>query len=102
MTTTPRNDGDWRLSSAPVVTGTNGNWPTCSASSGPKASESRADEFELAELASLRVDLEEAITTAVHGQRANRGSSWHDIGVALGVTKSAAYQRYGHAEEAAE
>jgi hypothetical protein len=53
-----------------------------------------ADEFELAELVSLREDLETVIATAVHQQRA-WGRSWAYIGNALGLTRQAAQQRYG-------
>lgn len=52
-----------------------------------------ADEFELAELVSLRDDLEAAIRVAVHGQRA-WGRSWADIGAAVGTSRQAAQARY--------
>lgn len=52
------------------------------------------DEFELAELVSLRDDLERAIARAVKGQRSyNR--SWAYIGGALGITRQSAQERYG-------
>ena len=51
------------------------------------------DEFELAELVSLRDDLESAITNAVHGQRAV-GRSWAYIGGALGIKRQSAQERY--------
>lgn len=54
-------------------------------------------EWELGELVGLRSEVETAIATAVAGLR-DRGLSWQNIGDALGVTKSAAYQRYGKAE----
>ncbi|WP_025159375.1 hypothetical protein [Leifsonia aquatica] len=51
------------------------------------------DEFELAELASLRDDLERAITKAVKGQR-SYGRSWAYIGGALGIKRQSAQERY--------
>ncbi|MDN4598835.1 hypothetical protein [Leifsonia virtsii] len=51
------------------------------------------DEFELAELASLRDDLEAAITKAVKGQR-SIGRSWAYIGGALGIKRQSAQERY--------
>lgn len=51
-------------------------------------------EWELAELVAVRDELEAAIGTAIKGVR-DRGLSWANVGDALGVTKSAAYQRYG-------
>ena len=56
------------------------------------------DDFHLTALISLRGTLEETIDTAIRGQRRNRAASWASIGDALGVTKSAAYQRYGSKE----
>lgn len=53
-----------------------------------------SDEFELAELVSLRDDLESAIRHAVTGQRAV-GRSWAYIGDALGITRQSAQARYG-------
>lgn len=53
-----------------------------------------ADEFELAELVALRAELEAAIVTAVHGQRAI-GRSWAYIGAALGMRRQSAQERYG-------
>ncbi|WP_223693809.1 hypothetical protein [Leifsonia poae] len=52
------------------------------------------DEFELAELVSLRDDIERAITAAVHGQR-SIGRSWAYIGAALGIKRQSAQERYG-------
>ena len=52
-----------------------------------------ADEFELAELAALRVDLEDAIRRAIEGQR-SYGRSWAHIGNALGITRQSAQERY--------
>ena len=53
-----------------------------------------ADEYELTMLAHLRTAHETAIETAVEGQRA-KGRSWAHIGLALGITRQAAFQRYG-------
>lgn len=52
-----------------------------------------ADEIELQQLIALRAVLEEAIDTAIQGQRTR--SSWEKIGAALGMTRQGAYQRYG-------
>lgn len=52
------------------------------------------DEPELADLASLRDTIEQAIADAVAGQRAN-GKTWAQIALGLGVTKNAALMRYG-------
>jgi hypothetical protein len=52
-----------------------------------------ADEFELAELVSLRDDLESVIREAVRGQR-EVGRSWAYIGGALGITRQSAQERY--------
>lgn len=54
-----------------------------------------ADEFELAELVELRGVLEDAISHAVQGQRAATGRSWAHIGMALGITRQSAQERYG-------
>lgn len=54
------------------------------------------DEVDLEELVQLRLELEAAIRVAVEGLR-DRDLSWSNIGDALGVSKSAAYQRYGSA-----
>ncbi|WP_292722619.1 hypothetical protein [Microbacterium sp. 13-71-7] len=51
------------------------------------------DDFELAELASIRDELEDAITYAVHGLRA-QGQSWQYIGDALGIRRQSAQERY--------
>lgn len=50
-------------------------------------------EHDLTELAAVREALEDAIRAAVAGLVA-RDASWSGIGEALGVTKSAAFQRY--------
>lgn len=52
-----------------------------------------ADDWELAEFVSLRVEFEEAVARAVDGLRA-QGHSWQYIGDALGITRQAAQQRY--------
>lgn len=52
------------------------------------------DEFELAELVELRSELEAAIRVAVAGQR-SYGRSWAHIGMALGITRQSAQERYG-------
>lgn len=54
----------------------------------------QADEFELAELVSLRDELEAVIRKAVRGQR-EVGRSWAYIGAALGITRQSAQERYG-------
>ncbi|WP_336630762.1 MULTISPECIES: hypothetical protein [unclassified Microbacterium] len=52
-----------------------------------------SDEFELAELVSIRDDLEAAIQVAIDGQR-SVGRSWAYIGAALGTSRQAAQARY--------
>jgi hypothetical protein len=56
-----------------------------------------ADELDLAEMIELRGVLEDAITSAVLGQRETYGRSWAWVAAGLGVTRQAAYQRYGKA-----
>lgn len=56
-----------------------------------------SDEPELRALLALRVDLDEAITVAVQGQRAV-GRSWAYIATATHTTRQAAQQRWGGAE----
>lgn len=53
----------------------------------------QADDWDLAELISLRDDVEEAIVAAVAGLR-DQGHSWQYIGDALGVKRHTAYERY--------
>lgn len=60
-----------------------------------------ADEPELAQLATLVDELDQAMRTAITGQRAS-GRSWTDIGRALGITKQTAHERYRTAALAAE
>lgn len=55
---------------------------------------SEADDWELAELVSLRDEVEDAIKRAVKGQRAV-GRSWQYIGDALGIKRQSAQERYG-------
>lgn len=54
-----------------------------------------ADEHELRALLMMQVTLDEAIQTAVDGQRENYGKSWADIAMATGKSREAAYQRWG-------
>lgn len=58
-----------------------------------------ADDFELAELITLRDDLESAITRAVVGLR-SQGHSWQYVGDALGIRRQSAQERYSGAVEA--
>lgn len=51
------------------------------------------DEPELQALVEISVEVDEAIKAGVQGMRAS-GSSWSDIGRALGVTKQAAQKRF--------
>lgn len=57
-----------------------------------------ADEDELAGLLALRAELDNAVTAAVHGQLA-AGRSWTFIGEACGISKQAAFKRWGTARE---
>lgn len=57
-----------------------------------------ADEPELAELVSLRDELESVIAEAAAGQR-EHGRSWAEVGAGLGTTRQAAQKRYGRAGE---
>jgi len=57
-----------------------------------------ADEHELAQLAGLRDQLDQAIRFAIQGQRSS-GRSWSHIGQALGLTRQGAFQRYGDKDE---
>lgn len=58
-----------------------------------------ADEPELRELLELEVTLQEAIASAVAGQRAS-GRSWAAIAAATGTTRQAAHARYHQASAA--
>lgn len=58
-----------------------------------------ADEIELRQLVAMRDTLEAAITTAVRGQHARRGS-WAYIGMALGIKRQTAQERYAVREKA--
>ncbi|WP_295012472.1 hypothetical protein [uncultured Microbacterium sp.] len=51
------------------------------------------DDFELGELASLRDDVEAAITHAVRGMH-DAGYSWQYIADGLGITRQSAHARY--------
>ena len=57
-----------------------------------------SDEHELAQLAGLRDQLDQAIRFAIQGQRSS-GRSWSHIGQALGLTRQGAFQRYGDKDE---
>lgn len=57
-----------------------------------------ADEVELGELLSLYAVLDEAVQTAVDGQR-DRGQSWAYIAQATGKTRQAAFQRWGRGKQ---
>lgn len=55
-----------------------------------------ADDVDLADMVQmLRAEVDVAIATAVRLQRANYDRSWKDIADALGISKQAAYDRYG-------
>jgi aromatic ring hydroxylase len=54
-----------------------------------------ADEVDLAELVAIRETLDEAIATAVLGQRERHGASWADVARGLGVTRQYAQRTYG-------
>lgn len=51
------------------------------------------DDWELAEILSLRDEVEDAIAAGVAGLRA-QGHSWAYIADGLGVTRQTAYERY--------
>ncbi|SDP07449.1 hypothetical protein SAMN04487788_1953 [Microbacterium testaceum StLB037] len=57
-----------------------------------------ADEIELRQLVAMRDTLEAAIVTAVRGQHARRGS-WAYIGMALGIKRQTAQERYAVREK---
>jgi hypothetical protein len=57
-------------------------------------------EYDLERLNAVRPILDVAIRTAVYGL-VERGANWSAIGEALGVTKSAAFQRYAPKKETA-
>lgn len=52
------------------------------------------DDWELAELLSLRAEVEDAIGVAVEGLR-EQGHSWAYIADGLGITRQSAHERYG-------
>lgn len=53
-----------------------------------------ADPEDLAGLAALASELDQAVRAAVHGQR-DAGASWADIGRGLGITRQSAQGRFG-------
>lgn len=53
-----------------------------------------ADEHELSRLFGMREELEGAIRNAIAGQR-SIGRSWDHVGRALGISRQAAFKRYG-------
>lgn len=55
---------------------------------------SAADPADLAELVELRAHVDRAISNSVRAVH-DSGSSWAEIGSALGVSRQAAQQRYG-------
>lgn len=57
-----------------------------------------ADEHELAQLAQLQREFDAAMQAAVDGQISS-GRSWAHIGNALGVTKQAAFKRFGRSKK---
>jgi hypothetical protein len=59
-----------------------------------------ATEHDLERLAAVRPALEDALRVGAQGLIAN-GANWSGIGEALGVTKSAAFQRYATKKETA-
>jgi len=58
-----------------------------------------ADEPELHQLVHLRDHLDDAVAHAIERQR-DRGVSWARIGGALGITRQAAWERYGKVKPA--
>lgn len=55
-----------------------------------------ADEPELLRLIELRKELDEAIATAARGQHEGPAKrSWAQIGAALGISRQAAFQKWG-------
>lgn len=59
-----------------------------------------SDDFDLAEMLTVRNALEDAITAAVRGQRRNFGMSWAQVALGLGVTRQAAFKRYREDDDA--
>lgn len=53
-----------------------------------------ADEVDLATMLEVRDQLDEAIRTAVRGQREIHGRSWADIAAGLGTSRQAAHARF--------
>lgn len=54
-----------------------------------------ADPEDLTEMLELRRAFDAAVRAAVRGQRKLQGRSWADIGAAAGITREAAYQKWG-------
>lgn len=50
---------------------------------------------DLARLAELRAEVDDALGHAVANARANYGLSWRDIGDNLGITRQSAQERFG-------
>ena len=53
------------------------------------------DPVDLASAVALRAELDAIITDSVRQMRSAHGFSWQQIGDELGVTRQAAYQRFG-------
>lgn len=58
----------------------------------------KADPEDLALILDMRAELDDAIATAVMGQRA-AGFSWAEIARGIGMSRQAAFQRWGHLEK---
>lgn len=56
-----------------------------------------ADEVDLAQMLTMRDELDAAIVAAVHGQRTKWQRSWGYIAEGAGMTRQAAQQRWGKA-----
>lgn len=56
---------------------------------------STADMDELRALVDLRTELDDVIESAVIAVMDNGGYSWQDIGETLGISRQAAWKRYG-------
>lgn len=54
-----------------------------------------SDLVDLAELVAMRDELDAVIQAAIDGHRTRWGTSWTEIGRALGITRQAARQRWG-------
>lgn len=58
-----------------------------------------ADDVDLAEMLEVSKAMDEAIAEAVRRQREEFGRSWADIGRGAGMTRQAAFKRWGKPEE---